>query len=87
MPRPGKNTIFYSGLLAGHAKDRADIVPGEGDTTRVHDSSWADGMQQGFGYTLPTPIARTCGDDLDRYGGRYARDRVGPARALTSTGT
>ena len=39
----------YSGVLAAHAKDRAEIVPGDADTTRVHDASWAEVSRHGIG--------------------------------------
>lgn len=46
VPRPGKNTTLYSGVLAGHAKDRALIVP-QAKTTRAHDASWAELSKHG----------------------------------------
>ena len=67
VPRPGKNTILYSGVLAAHAEDRARIVPGEAATTRVHDSNWAELSRHGVGLDVLTPsgvaqrVACPCG--------------------------
>lgn len=58
MPRPGKNTILYSGVLAGHAKHREDIVPSDATTTRVHDSSWCELSKYGIGVDV---LACPCG--------------------------
>ncbi len=38
VPRPGKNSILYTGVLAGHAKHRQDVVPGERDDRRPRKS-------------------------------------------------
>ena len=57
MPRPGKNTIFYTGVLAGHAKDRDAIVPRKtATTTRREDATWRELSKHGIGVdTLACP--------------------------------
>ena len=50
VPRPCKNTIVYFGVLAAHAKGRADIVPCPEPERRTRpDSSWAALMKHSFG--------------------------------------
>jgi hypothetical protein len=75
VPRPGKNTILYSGVLAAHSKDRADIVPGEADTTRVHDASWAEVSKHGIGVDV---LACPCGHRMRFVEIVLERDRLRP---------
>ena len=58
VPRPGKNTIIYSGVVSARAKDRAEIVPGDADTTRVRDASRAEVSGHGIGMDV---LACPCG--------------------------
>jgi hypothetical protein len=75
VPRPGKNTILHSGVLAAHAKDRADIVPGDLVTTRVHDSSWAELSKHGIGVDV---LACPCGQRMRFIEIVIERDRLRP---------
>ena len=75
VPRPGKNTILYSGVLAAHAKDRADIVPGAADTTRVHDSNWAELSKHGIGVDV---LACPCGGRMRFIEIVLERDKLRP---------
>ena len=61
VPRPGKNTILYSGVLAAHAADRKDVVPRETTTTRRHDASWCELTKHGIGVDV---LACPCGQRM-----------------------
>ena len=53
VPRPGKNTLIYYGVLAGNARDREKIVPKPPrKTTRREDSSFAALMRHSFGIDI-----------------------------------
>ena len=59
VPRPGKNTILYSGVLSGHAKDRETIVPRATSTTRREDATWCELSKHGIGVdTLACPCGK-----------------------------
>lgn len=61
VPRPGKNTILYTGVLSAHAKDREAVVPGDADTTRRHDSCWCEVSKHGIGVDV---LACPCGERM-----------------------
>ena len=63
VPRPGRNTIVYFGVLAAHSKGRAAIVPCPEDERGVRpDASWAKLMKYSFG--LDVLSCPRCGERL-----------------------
>lgn len=81
VPKKREHTVLYRGVLAGHSKLRAKVVPREEGIPRPKNPSWCAVMKHGLG---PDVLACPCGHRMMLVAVIF--EKKSPARMLAAHG-